>query len=272
MYLANVYNIMIGAPSDIKDEVRIACQAINRWNNVHSEINKMVLLPLHWSFSSYPSSGCHPQKSINKQIVDKSDLMLCFFGTRIGSPTDTEISGTVEEMKEHIKAGKTVMIFFRTSIDNITDIDLEQLKRIKDFREDIKDSVMWWEYSSIETLSPILYEKLEQFVNDNWAQANQLKENKKTMMEFSDYDIERLVKWTNSENNMGYCILTSDGVSYELGDDEYSVENGREEAEFDDFLERLAQIDFAECTEYSDYSRSYKLKKAAYEYVDKIGK
>ena len=67
-------------------------------------------------------------------------------------------------------------------------------------------------------------------------------------------------------------MSTADGITYELGGDNYSIKNGREEAEFEDFLERLAQIDFVECTEYDDYSREYKLKKAAFDYVDKIGK
>ena len=46
-----------------------------------------------------------------KQMVEKSDLLVCLFGTRIGTPTDTDASGTIEEIREHIKAGKQVMMF-----------------------------------------------------------------------------------------------------------------------------------------------------------------
>ena len=55
---------MIGAPSDIKEEVQIAKDVINEWNYVHTELHHKVLLPLHWSISAYPNSGKHPQKVI----------------------------------------------------------------------------------------------------------------------------------------------------------------------------------------------------------------
>ena len=113
MYQANVYRIMIGSPSDIKEEVQTAIDVLKHWNNLHSEQNKIVLLPLHWSISSYPASGKHPQKLLDKQVVEKSDLLVCVFGAKLGTPTDTEISGTVEEINEHRKAGKDVMMFFK---------------------------------------------------------------------------------------------------------------------------------------------------------------
>lgn len=167
MYQANVYKIMIGAPSDIQEEIQIACQVINRWNNIHSETTKCILLPLHWSFSSYPSSGMHPQKMLDKQLVEKSDLMLCFFGTKLGTATDTEISGTVEEINEHIRAGKKVMAFFRKQVD-LSKVDIEQLQKLKEYKKTIQDKVIWVEYNNEQDLEPTLLDKLCLFVNDNW--------------------------------------------------------------------------------------------------------
>ena len=51
-FIARVYRIMIGAPSDIKEEVQIAKDVINEWNYVHTELHHKVLLPLHWSISA----------------------------------------------------------------------------------------------------------------------------------------------------------------------------------------------------------------------------
>ena len=48
-FIARVYRIMIGAPSDIKEEVQIAKDVINEWNYVHTELHHKVLLPLHLS-------------------------------------------------------------------------------------------------------------------------------------------------------------------------------------------------------------------------------
>ena len=79
---------------------------------MNSEIQKVICLPLHWSISSYPEVGKHPQKIINNQVVSKSDLLICVFGSKLGTPTEDYASGSVEEVEEHIKAGKPVMIFF----------------------------------------------------------------------------------------------------------------------------------------------------------------
>lgn len=138
---------MIGCPSDITEEKEVAFRVLNNWNNLNSEKNRIVLLPIHWSISSYPAVGKHPQKLLNEQLVEKSDLMICIFGTRLGSPTDTEISGTVEEIKEHRKAGKDVMVFFKNSVDDISSVDPQQLQKIKEFKESIKNNVLWQEFS-----------------------------------------------------------------------------------------------------------------------------
>ena len=114
MFQADVYKVMIGAPSDIQEEINIAINAIYHWNHIHAEKQKTMLLPLHWSISAYPAIGQHPQKVINQQVVNKSDLLICIFGAKLGTPTNDYVSGSVEEIEEHIKVGKPVMIFLRT--------------------------------------------------------------------------------------------------------------------------------------------------------------
>ncbi len=48
MYKANVYNIMIGCPSDIsKEEVNTIFDVIHSWNADNSHSMGIVLLPTH---------------------------------------------------------------------------------------------------------------------------------------------------------------------------------------------------------------------------------
>ena len=110
MYKARVYHIMIGAPSDIKEEVNIVKEVVHKWNDLYSEKERIVLLPKHWASSTYPTAGARPQEAINKQIVDKSDLLISIFGARLGAPTGKASSGSIEEIDEHLKAGKPVMV------------------------------------------------------------------------------------------------------------------------------------------------------------------
>lgn len=169
--IARVYRIMIGAPSDIKEEVQIAKDVINEWNYVHTELHHKVLLPLHWSISAYPNSGKHPQKIINEQVVDKSDLLICIFGSKLGTPTDTDISGSVEEINEHLKAGKDVMIFFRKNLEIESLDDMQQVEKLLKFKESIKGNALFEEYEK-NSFKSILSQKLQLFLNNTWLNPN----------------------------------------------------------------------------------------------------
>lgn len=162
---------MIGTPSDIKEEVQIAKDVINEWNYVHTELHHKVLLPLHWSISAYPNSGKHPQKIINEQVVDKSDLLICIFGSKLGTPTDTDISGSVEEINEHLKAGKDVMIFFRKNLEIESLDDMQQVEKLLKFKESIKGNALFEEYEK-NSFKSILSQKLQLFLNNTWLNPN----------------------------------------------------------------------------------------------------
>ncbi|MFV0330884.1 MAG: hypothetical protein ACK5KL_13885 [Dysgonomonas sp.] len=71
MYDAKVINIMIGAPSDIKEEIDIIKRIIYEWNSNNSFQRKIVLMPLHWSTDTYPSMGNRSQAIINNQMTKK---------------------------------------------------------------------------------------------------------------------------------------------------------------------------------------------------------
>lgn len=266
---------MIGAPSDIREEFQIAKEVLGHWNNLHSERDKMVLLPLHWSISSYPVMGKQPQKSINEQVVEKSDLLVCIFGSKIGTPTDTEISGTVEEIKEHKKAGKDVMIFFKLSVDDITSVDPEQLLKIKEFKESVKNEVLWCQYAEAKDFHDLLLDKLQLYINDKWA-VEQIEEEKiglaSIIDSFSDFDKERIIGWTMGNNMTSHSIDFIGGNStYIVGSKQYEVHGGREKADWNDFYERLLKVDFICIDKYDKHGKPiYRLKKAAYDYVNSL--
>lgn len=263
--------MMVASPSDIQKEIKVAFDVLNHWNNLHSEKNKIVLLPLHWSISSYPASGKHPQKLLDKQVVEKSDLLVCIFGTKLGTPTDTEISGTVEEIKEHKKAGKNVMVFFKLSIDNITSVDPQQLQKINDFKESIKNDVLWCEFTDTSDFEKKLSDALQLYINDNWnndwriESEHEVHEN----LEFSNEEKEIIMKWAKSRSANCHKISANGSVCYIIGGYQYYVKNGKEEADFDDYIERLMRVGFIELEKYNKVGKPiYKLKKAAYDYVD----
>jgi hypothetical protein len=138
-YLSQVFNVMIASPSDVRQERVIAQEVIYEWNAAHSDSKKIVLRPLGLESDASPELGDRPQEIINRQILARSDLLVAIFWTRLGSPTGKAVSGTVEEIKQHLSAGKVVMLYFSSAPVPPDRVDLEQLSSLKKFRQEIYD-------------------------------------------------------------------------------------------------------------------------------------
>ena len=114
-YRADVYRVMIASPSDVPQERQLVREVIHEWNSVHSEAEGNVLMPIGWETHASPVMGDRPQEIINKQVLKNCDLLVAVFWTRIGSPTGASPSGSVEEIEEHLAAGKPTMIYFSSA-------------------------------------------------------------------------------------------------------------------------------------------------------------
>ncbi|MFH0808929.1 MAG: DUF4062 domain-containing protein, partial [Pseudomonadota bacterium] len=86
-YDARVFSVMIASPGDVEDERKIVADVIYEWNAVHSRNRKIVLLPVGWESHSSPEMGGRPQEIINRQVLDKCDLLVGVFWTRLGTET-----------------------------------------------------------------------------------------------------------------------------------------------------------------------------------------
>ncbi|MCU4164185.1 hypothetical protein [Carboxylicivirga caseinilyticus] len=134
-YEAKVFRILIASPSDVEEEREIAVKTIQEWNDLNSHERQIVLLPLRWETHSAPEYGKRPQEVINRQVVDHSDLLIGVFWTRIGSPTGVADSGTLEEIERIANQGKPVMLYFSQVKKDPNSLDLDQLKKLRDFKE-----------------------------------------------------------------------------------------------------------------------------------------
>ena len=96
-----------------------------------------MLLPIRWETHSYPQTGAHPQKIINKQILEDADFLIGIFWSRFGTPTDDHPSATAEEISEHIKANKHAMLYFSNK-PLPSNVDTNQLNQIREFKEEYR--------------------------------------------------------------------------------------------------------------------------------------
>jgi hypothetical protein len=99
-----------------------------------------------WERDSTPLQGDRPQGLINKQVLEKADVLVAIFWTRIGSPTGVAPGGTVEELWEHIAAQKPTLIYFSNVRPNLTKLDTKQWEALKVFREEIRSKGLQHSY------------------------------------------------------------------------------------------------------------------------------
>jgi hypothetical protein len=147
-YAATIFNVMIASPGDVPVERQLARDVIHEWNAIHSPSRNMALMPIGWESHSYPSMENGPQGVLNKQILEEADLLVAIFWTRIGTPTNEAVSGSVEEIEKHVKAGKPAMIYFSSAPVVLDSVDLRQYERLKAFREQLKTRGLYETYES----------------------------------------------------------------------------------------------------------------------------
>ena len=272
MFQSNAYRIMIGNPSDIVEEVSIAKEVILKWSCLNAESHNIVLLPLHWTDNAYPGTGQHPQKMLDRILVDKSDMLICIFGSKIGTETDTHDSGSIEEIEEHIKAGKQVMIFFKRN-GNVLNIDLNQIKKLQSFRERIKNTTMWWEYDSANDFRKLLEDKLQLFVNDNWLNQPVVAtktEEPEIKYKYGEFELVIFSKWANNTVDKQYmAVWTRLGLEVHMGyHNGYTFARGEELAEFEDYINRLCDDGLIKYDKTNDKGiKIYSITKKGYDFA-----
>lgn len=158
---------MIASPGDVASERNIIREMIYEWNAVHSRARQIVLLPVGWESHSTPEMGNRPQEIINNQILDKCDLLVGVFWTRIGTSTGKYISGTVEEIEKHIDAGKPTMLYFSEQPARLDSVDSEQYEKLKEFKESCRNRGLYQTYDNHAEFKEKFYHHLQIKVNEH---------------------------------------------------------------------------------------------------------
>jgi hypothetical protein len=141
---------MIASPGDVAEERKIVTEEIHRWNNANALARRLVLLPVKWETNSTPQLGDHPQTIINRQLLDEADIVVAIFGSRIGTPTEEHVSGTVEEIKKHVASGKTAKIYFSDVPVPPSSLNPTQYARLQQFREECQSTGLYGTFSSLQ--------------------------------------------------------------------------------------------------------------------------
>lgn len=138
-YLATVIPVMIASLGDVREERDIIRSVIHDWNDINASSSMVVLAPVGWETHSSPELGARPQALINSRVLKDCDLLVGVFWTRLGTPTGKAASGTVEEINEHLAAGKPAMIYFSSRPVAPESLDAEQYAEVSSFKEKCRE-------------------------------------------------------------------------------------------------------------------------------------
>ncbi len=144
--------MLISCPGDVEDMIKTVDEVIENFNQQFIDTLGIGIITRYWKKSAYAQSGGKPQELLNKQFVEKCDLAIAIFKTRFGTPTDRYGSGSEEEIEIMLSAGKQVFMFFDESPVEHDKIDIQQLQKVREFKDKYKkqERGILWTYKSTE--------------------------------------------------------------------------------------------------------------------------
>ena len=158
---------MIASPGDVSEERDVIRGTLHDWNDINSVNSRIMLAPVGWDSHSSPELGTRPQELINNRVLKNCDLLVGVFWTRLGSPTGKAQSGTVEEIQEHLSAGKPAMIYFSSKPAAPDTIDLEQYAQLRTFKDWCKSQGLIEEFENLEQFRAKLAKQLPLCLSNN---------------------------------------------------------------------------------------------------------
>ncbi len=149
--------VAIASPGDVAKERDVVEDSIYRWNQSHSSDRGVVFLSLRWERDVVPVIGSGPaQAIINQEIIRRSDVLIGFFGSRVGTAALGSVSGTVSEIEEAQSNGVTPHVFFSTKAIPRHGFDPAQFAALESYRESLRSQGLLGEFGSREQLRDLV--------------------------------------------------------------------------------------------------------------------
>ncbi len=152
VFVANVVKVLIASPGDTEDERNAVEGAISDWNASRAEQAQVVMLPWRWERHAVPRLGSTAQGVINEQAVDRADVVIALFDSRLGTETAEHVSGTAEEILRASGTGKPVHVYF-SSEDLPRDVNLDQVAALREFKEQLGTQGLLGSYANPRDLA-----------------------------------------------------------------------------------------------------------------------
>jgi hypothetical protein len=246
-FSATVITVMIASPGDVQTERDAIRGVIHEWNAIHARDRKVVLLPTAWETNSAPSMDDRAQGVLNKQLLSNCDLLVGVFWSRLGTPTGTSKSGTVEEIETHLAKGRPALIYFSRAPIPQHMIDDKQRRALHAFEESLRPRGLLHDYDDVRDFKSDFSRHLSITMNEKFVRPVAVNDSKvpvagKKPIRLSSEAARILVAARDSDGHI-MRVETLDGTSIQAGNqDLVDSEDPRVVASWIDGFEELLTL------------------------------
>src|SRR6266568_4910285 len=177
-------DVFISSPSDVSEERHMVKRVIERCNRLHSTAERYVLRPLAYEESAPAEVGQRPQTIVDHHMMKagSSDLFICIFGHRMGTPVTLEETGErfqsgteyefVDAYRHNQKHGKPYILMYRGLKPFPPETDPEQLRAVEAFfkrfeGEHAEFKGLYKTYRSSEEFEDMLFHDIDTAISKN---------------------------------------------------------------------------------------------------------
>ncbi len=165
--------VFVASPSDVTEERNIVDEVIRDINTLLVSTADVRLELLRWEEHTRPAVGDSAQAIVNEQIGDDYDIFIGIMWGRFGTPTDVADSGTEEEFRraydrfKNNESSVEILFYFKQAAIAPRDIDLEQLGKVKEFRDNLPadHGALYWEFESTDEFRTKVHLHLSQLAH-----------------------------------------------------------------------------------------------------------
>jgi len=156
----------IASPGDVQAERESACDVLHSWNAAHSLARNASIEPVRLETHAQLAQGSHPQDIIDRQLLDRCDVLVAVFWAKLGTPTEKHESGTVQEINEFIKrhgSDRVLLFFCERNVPH--SIDTQELERIKAFKNDMQAKGLYRSFQTADGFATEFRQQVELAMN-----------------------------------------------------------------------------------------------------------
>jgi len=187
MKTVNILRIFLASPGDVKAEREMIFALKDDLDLLIGKDKDIKFEIINWERNTYPGKGDDAQDVINGQIKDDYDIFLGIFWQRFGTPTNRYESGSLEEyerakIKFDLDPENThILMYFKNQEADIYKVDIEQFKKVKEFRDKIanEDGIYYSMFEKTEDLKTQLQLNLANLIREKFIKKEILQEQDK---------------------------------------------------------------------------------------------